>query len=147
MKPMLTIWSLVKGDPGAKSPQEAYFFYWGEELQAVRMGRWKLHFPHAYRRLAGREGGTDGRPAPYEEGQVDLALFDLENDIGETTDVKDQHPEIVVTIEKLADRMRDDLGNSARKMNGSGRRDPGRLAENDPRYVVREGFQTLAEPE
>ncbi len=55
----LDIWPLISGAPGAKSPHEAFYFYWGPELQAVRSGRWKLHFPHAYRSLAG-PGGHGG---------------------------------------------------------------------------------------
>jgi arylsulfatase A-like enzyme len=137
------IWPLIRGEPDAESPQEAYFFYNGQELQAVRMGRWKLHFPHQYRTLAGRPGGTGGKPAPYEQADIPLALFDLENDVGETTDVKDEHPDIVAAIQKLADRMREDLGDSARQMKGSGRRSPGRLTDSDDRFVVKDGLQVL----
>lgn len=139
------IWPLIKGEPGAQSPHEAYFFYWGEELQAVRMGRWKLHFPHQYRTLAGRKGRDDGIPIPYRQANIDLALFDLKNDAGETTDVKDQHPEIVAAIQKLADQMREDLGDSAKKMEGSGRRKPGRLEPGDKRYIIKDGVQTPAD--
>ena len=121
------IWPLMAGAPGAKSPHEALFFYWGNELQAVRMGRWKLHFPHDYRTLDGRSGGTNGIPVNYEQAKIGLALFDLENDIGETENVKDAHPEVVRRMEELADAMRRDLGDSARNMPGSGRRSVGKL--------------------
>lgn len=123
----MDIWPLIKGEPGARSPQEAYFFYWGSELQAVRMGRWKLHFPHEYRTLAGQPGGKGGRPAEYQTAQIDLALFDLVADPGETTDVKAQHPDVVHKIQQLADRIREDLGDSRLKIEGKGRRQPGRL--------------------
>ncbi len=139
----LNIWPLIKGEAGAKSPHEAYFFYWGPELQAVRMGRWKLHFPHSYPTLGGREGRDDGRPIKYERAEIGLSLFDLQNDMSETTNVKDQHPEVVAQMEKLADEMRADLGDSARKMKGSGRRQVGRLQKGDPRFVVIDGVQTL----
>jgi arylsulfatase A len=141
----LNIWPLIQGQPGAKSPHEAYFIYWGQALEAVRMGRWKLHFPHEYRTLGGRKGGTDGKPVAYQEAKVGLSLFDLENDVGETKDVKAEHPEIVAAIEKLADQMREDLGDSARHMTGSGRRAPGRLEKGDKRFIVKDGQQTLAE--
>jgi arylsulfatase A-like enzyme len=121
------IWPLMAGAPGAKSPHEALFFYWGNELQAVRMGRWKLHFPHDYRTLDGRSGGTNGIPVNYEQAKIGLALFDLEKDLGETENVKDAHPEVVGRIEALADAMRRELGDSARNMPGSGRRSAGRL--------------------
>ncbi len=121
------IWPLVIGEPGAKSPQEAYYFYRGRALEAVRMGRWKLHFPHKYRTLGGRPGGKGGIPAKYETAEIGLALFDLENDPGETKDVKDEHPEIVAKIKMLADKMRQDLGDSRLGIEGKGVRQPGRL--------------------
>ena len=121
------IWPIIQGKPGAKSPQEAYYFYWGEELQAVRMGRWKLHFPHTYRTLSGRPGGTGGTPVSYDEARIGLSLFDLETDPGETTDVKERNPDVVARIRKLADTMRRDLGDSATNTKGSGIRPPGRL--------------------
>ncbi len=133
------IWPLIAGEPGAKSPHEALFFYWGRELQAVRMGKWKLHFPHKYRTLGGRPGGTGGKPVPYEQAKIGLSLFDLENDIGETTNVADQHPDIVARIEKLADQMRAALGDSRTKQKGSETREPGRLEPGDPRFDWRPG--------
>jgi arylsulfatase A-like enzyme len=121
------IWPLLAGAEGAASPHEAYYFYYGNELQAMRMGNWKLHFPHAYRTLAGGEGGTGGKPAPYRQARIDLSLFDLAEDIGETTDVKDEHPEIVGKMQEMAERMREELGDSAHKIKGRGVRPAGRL--------------------
>lgn len=133
------IWPLIAGEPGAASPHEAYYFYWGNELQAVRMGRWKLHFPHTYRTLAGQPPGSGGTPSKYTQGKIGRALFDLESDPGETTDVAGQHPDVVARIESLADKMRADLGDSARKLEGSGRREPGRLEPGDPRFHWKPG--------
>ncbi len=140
------IWPLMAGEPGAKSPQDAYYFYWGAELQAVRMGRWKLHFPHGYRTLGGKPGGTGGQPVPYEEGKIDLALFDLESDPGETVNVIEQHPEEVAKIQALAERMRADLGDSASKRKGSGAREPGRLQPGDLRFHWVPGRPLEVEP-
>jgi arylsulfatase A len=133
------IWPLIAGEPGAQSPHEAYYFYWGRELQAIRMGKWKLHFPHKYRTLAGRPGGTGGNPAPYEEAEIGLSLFDLEQDPGETTDVKDQHPDVVAKIQELGNRMRAELGDSATKQKGTGVREPGRLEPGDLRFDWKPG--------
>jgi len=121
------IWPLIAGEDGATSPHEAYFFYYGRELQAMRMGRWKLHFPHGYRTLDGRPGGTGGIPTNYSQAQIGLALFDLQNDVGETTNVADQHAEVVARMQALADRMRSDLGDARLKMPGPGIRPPGQL--------------------
>jgi len=121
------IWPLMTGKPGAKSPHEAFFYYRSFALEAVRSGKWKLHLPHSYRTLAGRPGGTGGQPAEYEQAKIGLALFDLENDIGEQHDVSARHPEIVKRLTALADQMRQDIGDSAEKMTGQNRRLPGRL--------------------
>ena len=121
------IMPLLKGIPGAASPQEAYFMYYGRELQAMRMGKWKLHFPHRYRTMAGRPGGTGGIPTDYSQDKIGLALFDLSNDIGETTDVKDDYPEVLKRMQDLADDMRTDLGDSLTKVDGEGLRSPGKL--------------------
>jgi len=122
------IWPLMSGRSNAESPHEALFYYRGWALEAVRSGRWKLHFPHGYRTLAGRKGGTGGIPVKYEQGKIELALFDLENDIGERHNVADQHPEVVEKLKRLAGAMRRELGDSATKVTGKNRREPGRIS-------------------
>lgn len=121
------IWPVIAGEPGAKGPREALYYYQGWALEAVRSGKWKLHFPHGYRTLAGRPGGADGIPAKYEQAKTDLALYDLENDISEQHNVADQHPDVVERLQKLADAMRQDLGDSAMRMEGTGRRPSGKV--------------------
>ena len=140
------IWPLVSGEPEAKSPHEAYFFYYGTQLQAVRMGKWKLHFPHKYRTLAGRPGGTGGTPVPYEQAEIGLALFDLESDVAETTDVAGEHPDVVAKLQKLGDRMRAELGDSSTKQKGTGVREPGQLEEGDLRFDWQPGRPLDVEP-
>jgi arylsulfatase A-like enzyme len=117
------IWPLLSAQPGAKSPQEAYYIYWGRELQAVRAGRWKLHLPHPYRTLDGLPG-SDGKRGKNKDARTELALYDLQDDIGETTDVAEKHPDIVKRLEALADKARAELGDSAKKIKGSGERSP-----------------------
>jgi arylsulfatase A-like enzyme len=106
---------LLYGEPGAKSPHEAYFFYWNNELHAVRSGAWKLYFPHTYRSLIGSQPGNDGKPGLYKEVKVGLELYNLDTDLSERTDVANQHPDVVRRLQMLADRMRADLGDSLRK--------------------------------
>ncbi|MGL6196027.1 MAG: sulfatase family protein [Thermoguttaceae bacterium] len=100
----------TEGAETEKSPHTAYAIYYGGKLQAVRDTRWKLVFPHSHTSLSGREGGKDGQPAHYDIVKTDLALYDLRNDVGETTDVKDQYPEIVKRLSLAADEFRSDLG-------------------------------------
>jgi arylsulfatase A-like enzyme len=123
----LDICSLLRGEAGARSPHEALFFYWANHLQAVRNGRWKLHFPHDYTTLDGKPGGSRGKPAPYEKGNTGQALYDLATDIGEKTNLLERHPEIVRRFEALAETAREDLGDSAAKREGKGTRAPGRV--------------------
>lgn len=123
----LDVWPLISGRPGARNPHDAYYFYWGRALQGVRSGRWKLHFPHSYPTLNGRPGGTGGNPVPYEQGQTPLALFDLDSDPGETKNVAEQHPDVVERLKALADRAREDLGDSVTKQQGKGVRPPGKV--------------------
>lgn len=130
----LDIWPLLSGAPGAANPHEAYYFYYADnELQAISCGRFKLYFPHTYRTLAGRPGGRDGQPTNYEQRQVTQPeLYDLEADIGEKTDVAASHPDVVKHMLALAEKARDELGDSLTKREGSGKREPGRLAKAKP---------------
>jgi arylsulfatase A len=125
----MDIGPLLSGKAGAKSPHDAFYFYWGKHLQAVRMGKWKLHFPHAYRTMAGKPGGTGGKPTAYSQGKTGLALYDLQADIGETTDVKDKHPGVVNKIMILAEKIRKDIGDSATKQKGANCREPQRFSK------------------
>jgi arylsulfatase A-like enzyme len=121
----LDIGALLTGDGTAKTPHESYYFYWGQELHAVRSGSWKLHFPHPYRSL--KEAGADGKPGPYENASCALELYDLARDVGESKNVAAEHPEIVARLQKLADAMRDDLGDTLTKRTGNGQRPAGKL--------------------
>lgn len=121
------IWSLIDGTPNAKSPQEAYYFYYNaNDLLAVRSGPWKFYVPQAYRSLNGRPGGTNGIPAKYENLRTDLALYNLEMDLAEARNVAGDHPEVVQKMEKLLASMRADLGDARTKTNPTQARPPGR---------------------
>lgn len=125
----LDIQPLLTGSEEARSPHDALYFYWGEGLEAVRSGDWKLHFPHKYRSLDGKPGGTGGKPSRYTEKSTPLALYQLREDPGETTNVAESHAEVVARLTGLADRARKDLGDNLTKTAGQGRRIAGQLAE------------------
>jgi arylsulfatase A len=109
-----------------KSPHEALYFWWDRELQAIRSGKWKLHFPHSYRTLKDK-AGADGKPGLYVQAKIPLSLFDLSEDVGEKTNVAEKHPEVVKRLQALAEEARKELGDSATKQTGSGVRQPGRI--------------------
>ena len=117
---------LLKGDPQAKSPHEAYFYFYNRGLRAVRSGQWKLVFPHSYRSLHG-PAGTDGRPSQYKQLQCGLELYHLKKDIGESLDVAGENPEVVKRLQSLADGIRRELGDQLRKQKGSQNRNPGKI--------------------
>ena len=122
----LDISPLMFGEKGARSPHEALYLYYGSELRAVRSGRHKLVLPHRSQTLDGPPG-TGGRPGRYVEALVQLALYDLVADIGETRDLSAQEPQVVARLQALAEKARDDLGDSLTKRTGRGVREPGRV--------------------
>jgi len=95
---------LMCGESGAKSPHEAFYFYRGEQLQAVRAGKWKLYLPLAARQI-GLGKHTEASPA---------RLYDLYADLEETTNLADRHPEVVERLQTLAEQAREDLGDAGR---------------------------------
>ena len=127
----MNILPLIVGEAGAESPHDAYYFWYHEgDLQALRAGRWKLHFPHGYRSMEGRELGRDGVPGKYDyRREIGLALFDLSVDIGESVDVSAQHPDVVEQLTALANAKRAELGDRLTETEGTDVRAPGRIAE------------------
>jgi arylsulfatase A len=117
------IWPLMSGQPGAKSPYEAFYYYWIDELQAVRSGKWKLHVPH--KTYMNEETGFGGKMGKWGLKDTPGALYDLETDIGEEHDVSAQHPDVVGRLSGLMDKMRDDLGDSLTDRKGKNRRPAG----------------------
>ncbi len=136
----LSVTPLLLGEPSAKSPHEALFFYGGTELQAVRSGPWKLHFPHPYITTAA-EPGRGGKPSNWGKNKaqsitqsgiegiasrhggrverLELSLFDLRGDPGESKNVAAQHPDIVARLSRLAEPIRAALGDTLRGTVGS----------------------------
>ncbi|MBI4624077.1 MAG: sulfatase [Verrucomicrobia bacterium] len=91
------IWPVLAGQPGAKSPHDVFHFYRGLKLEAIRSGPWKLHFAAAT--------NPKNKAAPPA-----LQLFNLDTDIGETTNVAAANAGVVQRLQALADTMKGDLG-------------------------------------
>lgn len=92
---------------GKASKRETFAYYRGANLEAVRMGDWKLHFC----KVGWAPGGDDNH--------VGKQLYNLRGDVGETKDVIDQYPEIVAKIEAIADEFRETLGDRRLGRKGS----------------------------
>lgn len=105
---------LLRGAVGARSPHEAFFYYYGPQLQAVRRGRWKLVLP-----LAERMVNLQGKTSPGA-----AALYDLETDVGETANRHAEQPGVVRELTALAEKARAELGDVGRR--GRGQRAAGR---------------------
>lgn len=117
-----SIFALMSGQENAKSPTEAFYYYRGWELEAVRMGQWKLHLPHDYHQVVeSEEGNSHGRKGL--NSHIELSLFNLSTDIEEQFNVADENPEIVKSLSAKAEEMIKELGNS--EETGEGKRDSG----------------------
>lgn len=124
----LDVLPILTARPGARNPHAAYYFYYRQnELQAVLSGDWKLYLPHRYQTLEGRPGGRDGLPERYAQRTLERPeLYHVASDIGETTDVSSAHPAVVEKLLTLAEKARDDLGDSLTQRHGPGIRGPAR---------------------
>ena len=69
----------------ANEPSSRDAVFWEHEGNAaVRVGDWKLHFPHEYNSIEGRTGAKNGKPNGYTKKQIGVALYNLREDIGES---------------------------------------------------------------
>jgi len=101
------IWPLMQGLPGAKSPHEAYLVYHGGRA-AVRSGKWKFYpWPEGSR--TGRRPRGQQPPAQQEPKGPPVQLYDLSQDISETTNVAEEHPDVVARLQALTKAMVEEL--------------------------------------
>ncbi|HVS38532.1 MAG TPA: sulfatase [Gemmataceae bacterium] len=99
-----------------ESQRPAHFYFNGNRLEAVRSGPWKLA-------VAPQKEQT-GKPEPKEPEPFRPKLYNLDDDIGERTDVAEKHPDVVKRLQEFAAQMDADLG---AKGTGPGVRAPGKV--------------------
>ena len=87
-----------------ESQREAHYYFNGYKLQAVRQGPWKLAIA-AQSESMGKGKGY----APDVHGDTPR-LYNLDEDIGERHDLAGQHPDIVVKLKALAEKMDAEIG-------------------------------------
>ncbi|MFP4029212.1 MAG: sulfatase [Candidatus Brocadiia bacterium] len=90
---------LLQQPKQAQSPYDAFYYYRERRLRGVRSDEWKL---------------MAARPEYNNDGELvvehDAKLFNLQEDIGESTDLAEQHPQKVEELEGRVQQMREQLG-------------------------------------
>ena len=71
--------------------------------------------------------GRDGTPGKFVRKELPLSLFDLDKDPGESTNVAEQHPDVVKKLMEYVERAREDLGDSLTGRVGKNVRPAGKL--------------------
>lgn len=102
---------LLRGET-SESPHDAFYYYCGGELSAVRSGPWKLHVSRG--------------------GKVVRELYNLQKDEGESLNVYDSNPEIVKKLEGLMKTCREDIGDTSTENEGRNRRPVGQVENPEP---------------
>jgi len=101
-------------EPNAQSQHDDFFYYKRNTIEAVRSGQWKLH--------------------SRKDDEAINELYDLENDVGETHNVYDQHADIVQNLISKIDACRQDIGDEAAGIEGQNIRPIGRVE--DPKTLT-----------
>ena len=100
--------------------RDTFLYFFKDNIDAIRSGKWKLHV--------------------RKRDQEVQELYDLEADIGETSNLYDQHPEVVKELEAKLQACREDIGDEAVGMEGTNCRpigqidDPDTLTHYDPNH-------------
>ena len=96
----------------ATAPNDTFFYYRQNSLEAVRVGDWKLHF--------------------RKQSELIQELYNLREDVGESRNRYDEAPEVVASLEAKAAAIREDLGDEALGLSGKGARPIGRVEKAKP---------------
>ena len=84
------VWPTLISQAG--TPHEAFFYHRGNDLTAVRCGKWKLHT-------------SEGEPTQ---------LYDLESDVGEKQNLIQSNPEVVQRLERYLHAFTKDIAENSR---------------------------------
>ena len=84
------------------SPREAHYYFRSYDLEAVRQGPWKLALAPQHE--------TMGKGVLADASGTAPRLYNLDEDIGEKSNVADKHPDIVAKLQVLAAKMAAEIG-------------------------------------
>jgi len=99
---------LLFSEEGAQTEHESFFYYKRNTIEAVRSGKWKLHI--------------------CKDDEDLQELYDLESDIGETSNLYDQHPDVVRRLTQMVLECGKDIGDDRAGAEGQNIRPAGRVA-------------------
>lgn len=85
-----------------EAAREAHYYFAGYNLQAVRQGPWKL--------AIAAQPETMGRGVASDAAGGAPRLYNLDDEIGERTNVADRHADIVARLRGLAEKMAGEIG-------------------------------------
>ena len=106
-----SILPLMLSGGAAESPHEVFFYYMGNNLEAVRDRRWKLHV--------------------RKNDQEIQELYNMEADPGETQNLYNANPSVVKDLSARMDACRQDIGDEANNIPGRNARAIGRVNNPD----------------
>ncbi len=95
---------MLEGRGLQRSPDKPFYYYNCENLQAVRIGDWKIHLPRQQNQLPFWDKGKNFTRLK------EPILYNLRDDQGESRDVAQANPEVVQRALRLAGAMRKELG-------------------------------------
>jgi len=107
------IWPLLAGKPDDESPHEAIYYLRGRGVQGIRVGDWKYRIATdkpAKEKQSKRQPANDKKPK-----KVNIeTLYNLSDDIGEQTNLLDEHPEIAQRLNRQLAIFETDLRKNVR---------------------------------
>lgn len=111
------------------SPRDTHLYFSGNNLQAVRSGPWKL--------AIARQNEANGKPQTGDpSAHFTPTLYNLDSDLGETTDTAAAHPDIVARLQSLVAQADADLGVTGQ---GPGVRPPGKVEKPTGLWLAGQG--------
>ncbi len=102
---------LMLGKDGAASPHDTFFYYYKNNLEAIRDQTWKLHV---------RKGDQEVKE-----------LYNLMDDPGETMNLYESYPSVVADLTNKLTTCREDLGDAAGNIKGGNVRLKGQVDNPD----------------
>lgn len=109
--------TILEGKPTSRN---AFAFYKNANLEALRLGDWKLHFCKS------------AWPPKGDEVEIVHELYNLREDVGESKNLFAENPDVVAEIEAVAEVFRKQLGDRPRGYEGSEIREIGLCQDPNP---------------